>query len=250
MARGIDIIDLPFVVNYDLPHNPEDYVHRIGRTGRGDSIGTAISFVGKEPYLLEIGKRVVELDERALLEKIRNFINDKKLRPTKVPGPWKDEPRPGSKESDSSSQRGSKPLTAQPGVKNDPELQNILVQRREDLLKKKEAMIQKLLRKTAKLDEKKRKTKQEKQQVQVLKKKKPQLRDFKCVNCLLVTFCHTYDHQNREGRYEDVIEELERKRARKMGVIVPDNLDEIIQRKKEREEKKLAKKRVNKQRKR
>lgn len=44
-ARGLDISDLPFVVNYDLPHNPEDYVHRIGRTGRAGASGVAISFV-------------------------------------------------------------------------------------------------------------------------------------------------------------------------------------------------------------
>ena len=44
-ARGIDIDQLPFVVNYDLPNTPEDYVHRIGRTGRAGSNGAAVSFV-------------------------------------------------------------------------------------------------------------------------------------------------------------------------------------------------------------
>src|SRR5690606_12858151 len=38
-ARGIDIEELPHVVNFDLPHVPEDYVHRIGRTGRAGSTG-------------------------------------------------------------------------------------------------------------------------------------------------------------------------------------------------------------------
>jgi len=47
-ARGIDIQGLPHVVNFDLPNNPEDYVHRIGRTGRGGSAGEAISLVGGE----------------------------------------------------------------------------------------------------------------------------------------------------------------------------------------------------------
>ena len=47
-ARGLDINELPFVVNYDLPHNPEDYVHRIGRTGRAGASGVAISFVTPE----------------------------------------------------------------------------------------------------------------------------------------------------------------------------------------------------------
>jgi ATP-dependent RNA helicase RhlE len=44
-ARGIDIDQLPHVVNYDLPNVPEDYVHRIGRTGRAGATGEAISLV-------------------------------------------------------------------------------------------------------------------------------------------------------------------------------------------------------------
>ncbi len=44
-ARGIDIDRLDYVVNYDMPDNPEDYVHRIGRTGRGGEDGSAISLV-------------------------------------------------------------------------------------------------------------------------------------------------------------------------------------------------------------
>jgi ATP-dependent RNA helicase RhlE len=44
-ARGIDIDELPHVVNFDLPHVPEDYVHRIGRTGRAGSSGEAVSLV-------------------------------------------------------------------------------------------------------------------------------------------------------------------------------------------------------------
>ncbi len=44
-ARGLDIVDLPHVVNFELPWNPEDYVHRIGRTGRAGATGDAISLV-------------------------------------------------------------------------------------------------------------------------------------------------------------------------------------------------------------
>jgi superfamily II DNA/RNA helicase len=47
-ARGIDIVLLPMVVNYDLPRAAVDYVHRIGRTGRAGHGGTAISFIGAE----------------------------------------------------------------------------------------------------------------------------------------------------------------------------------------------------------
>jgi ATP-dependent RNA helicase RhlE len=55
-ARGLDIVDLSHVVNYDLPNEPEAYVHRIGRTGRAGASGTAISFCGFEerPLLAEI----------------------------------------------------------------------------------------------------------------------------------------------------------------------------------------------------
>ena len=44
-ARGLDIEELPFVINYALPPNPEDYVHRVGRTGRAGHEGLAISLV-------------------------------------------------------------------------------------------------------------------------------------------------------------------------------------------------------------
>src|SRR5262249_60723294 len=47
-ARGLDIEQLPFVVNYELPHAPEDYVHRIGRTGRAGLPGEAISLVAND----------------------------------------------------------------------------------------------------------------------------------------------------------------------------------------------------------
>jgi ATP-dependent RNA helicase RhlE len=48
MARGIDIKFLPYVINYELPRSPKDYVHRIGRTGRAESSGEAISLVSPE----------------------------------------------------------------------------------------------------------------------------------------------------------------------------------------------------------
>jgi len=48
LARGIDIEFLPHVINYELPRSPKDYIHRIGRTGRADHLGEAISFVTPE----------------------------------------------------------------------------------------------------------------------------------------------------------------------------------------------------------
>jgi ATP-dependent RNA helicase RhlE len=63
-ARGLDVDDLPLVVNYELPHVPEDYIQRIGRTGRAGATGEAISFVApeEEKHLAEI--------ERLLKKKI------------------------------------------------------------------------------------------------------------------------------------------------------------------------------------
>lgn len=49
-ARGIDIDQLPHVINFDLPNVPEDYVHRIGRTGRAGAVGEALSFVDPDEF--------------------------------------------------------------------------------------------------------------------------------------------------------------------------------------------------------
>ena len=59
-ARGIDIDELPYVINYELPHTPEDYVHRIGRTGRAGNKGNAISLVNADEvvYLVDIEKLI------------------------------------------------------------------------------------------------------------------------------------------------------------------------------------------------
>jgi ATP-dependent RNA helicase RhlE len=59
-ARGLDIADLPCVINYDIPGSPEDYVHRIGRTGRAGAKGIAYSFVVKasERALKDIEKLI------------------------------------------------------------------------------------------------------------------------------------------------------------------------------------------------
>ena len=57
-ARGLDIDQLPFVINYELPHTAEDYIHRIGRTGRAGMTGEAISLVSPDEmeYLVNIEK--------------------------------------------------------------------------------------------------------------------------------------------------------------------------------------------------
>jgi len=59
-ARGIDVVGISHVINFDTPAFAEDYLHRIGRTGRADASGDAITFVSR--------------DERSALRKIENFI--------------------------------------------------------------------------------------------------------------------------------------------------------------------------------
>lgn len=61
-ARGIDIDELEYVINYELPNIPETYVHRIGRTGRAGAKGTAISFCNAEekPYLKDIERLIAK----------------------------------------------------------------------------------------------------------------------------------------------------------------------------------------------
>ena len=65
-ARGLDIPNLPLVINYDLPMVAEDYVHRIGRTGRNGASGEALSLVApEEGGLLRQIQRMLKADDRA-----------------------------------------------------------------------------------------------------------------------------------------------------------------------------------------
>ncbi|OYY93284.1 MAG: DEAD/DEAH box helicase [Hydrogenophilales bacterium 28-61-23] len=65
-ARGIDIVELPCVVNYELPYAPEDYVHRIGRTGRAGASGLAVSLVAPDEERLLAGiERFIKRDLNA-----------------------------------------------------------------------------------------------------------------------------------------------------------------------------------------
>jgi ATP-dependent RNA helicase RhlE len=73
-ARGLDIDQLPRVVNYELPNVPEDYVHRIGRTGRAGSTGEALSLVSpdEEAYLVSIEKLLKKRIERRPVSSFQN----------------------------------------------------------------------------------------------------------------------------------------------------------------------------------
>ena len=66
ISRGIDISELPYVINYELPRSPKDFVHRVGRTGRANVKGQAITFVTREEthhfkVILKKMKRYVEM---------------------------------------------------------------------------------------------------------------------------------------------------------------------------------------------
>ena len=67
-ARGLDIDDLPHVINFELPHTPEDYIHRIGRTGRAGKQGTAISLVSAHEvqYLVDI-ERLIKIQVEQII---------------------------------------------------------------------------------------------------------------------------------------------------------------------------------------
>ena len=73
VSRGIDVTDVPLVINYDVPHDPEDYIHRIGRTARAENSGEAITLVSKEDnrYWMRI--------ERFLKKKITRLPLPKEL---------------------------------------------------------------------------------------------------------------------------------------------------------------------------
>lgn len=95
VARGIDIDDIQLVINYDVPHDAEDYVHRIGRTARANNEGEAVTFVGEmeqigfaaiERFLeVEIEKKSIpeELGDAPLYDPKKNTSNHKKRRNNK-----------------------------------------------------------------------------------------------------------------------------------------------------------------------
>ncbi len=92
-ARGIDVDGLSYVVNFDLPNEPETYVHRIGRTGRAGASGLAVSFCDAEErgYLRDIQKLIAK--EIDVVENHPYVDNSPERKPT-PPGRQKRGPRP------------------------------------------------------------------------------------------------------------------------------------------------------------
>ena len=79
LSRGIDIQFLPFVINYELPRSPKDFVHRIGRTGRAENPGEAISFVSEdaEHHFKAIQKKMKKFVDLIDNEEVAKLISNK-----------------------------------------------------------------------------------------------------------------------------------------------------------------------------
>lgn len=73
VARGIDIDQIELVINYDVPHDPEDYIHRIGRTARANAQGSAITFVSEK-----------EQEKFARIEKFLGYEIEKETLPASL----------------------------------------------------------------------------------------------------------------------------------------------------------------------
>jgi ATP-dependent RNA helicase RhlE len=85
-SRGLDIADLPYVVNFELPYEPQDYIHRIGRTGRAGASGTAISLVS--PDEVEELRGVQRLLRRSIpCEIVEEFLPDPDREPAAASRP-------------------------------------------------------------------------------------------------------------------------------------------------------------------
>ncbi len=91
VARGIDVDDIPLVINYDVPHDAEDYVHRIGRTARAENLGVAVT--------------LVSVEERRYFNKIEQFLH-KKIERLPLPEALGEAPQPNQPGSAGRSRKG------------------------------------------------------------------------------------------------------------------------------------------------
>ncbi len=114
-ARGIDIDQLPYVVNYELPNVPEDYVHRIGRTGRAEREGVAVSLVcvDEHNFMRSIEKLIKTNVEKVVVD---GFEPDPSIRPEPI---QLGRQNPGGNRGRSGKPGGSKPgSNARPSARN------------------------------------------------------------------------------------------------------------------------------------
>ncbi|WP_310589215.1 DEAD/DEAH box helicase [Dyadobacter sp. Leaf189] len=117
LSRGIDIDNLSHVVNYDVPRDPEDYVHRIGRTARAESKGTAITFINEQDqkYVLKIERLFEKELEKKSVTKELGLGEAPAFEPKKhrAPAAGGRKRPPGSKEG-SGKPSGSRPKRRKP----------------------------------------------------------------------------------------------------------------------------------------
>ncbi len=129
-ARGIDIAGLSHVFNYDLPNEPEAYVHRIGRTGRAGRDGIAISFccIDEMKELKQIekltGKTLKRLESEWPMQVFEETVKQPRPpRPGREPQPAKAESRQQTKEEKKHSPRAEKPASKPQKAKETPKAQ-------------------------------------------------------------------------------------------------------------------------------
>ena len=120
VARGIDIDDIEMVINYDVPHDAEDYVHRIGRTARANKNGTAITLVrGKEVGLfMQIEKFLERTIDKLPLPEGLGTPPEYKAIPMRGNGKGRGRRRPSRGRQRSSSNKDGKSNRARGGSKN------------------------------------------------------------------------------------------------------------------------------------
>ncbi len=113
-ARGIDISDLPHVINFELPNVPEDYVHRIGRTGRAGAEGEAISLVSADE--VEFLSDIENLIRQTLLRDVEvGFVPVHAVPITKLGAPKSNKPKKARKPSQSRANGQKKEPTQKQG---------------------------------------------------------------------------------------------------------------------------------------
>lgn len=114
-SRGIDIQQLPFVINFDIPNIPESYVHRIGRTGRAGEEGVALSFVGKDEknYWHDIEKLI-----RLQVKVVKDYPFPWRETPTNSKKDFRNKKNPNAANSAKKTSAGSKSRKSDASKKN------------------------------------------------------------------------------------------------------------------------------------
>ena len=100
-SRGIDVADISHIVNYDIPEDPEAYVHRVGRTARMGAKGKAYTFVGKDQ-----GEELTRVEELINMEITRGEVEG--FVPSPTPRDWTDE-KPGARPAEGQAQQAAQP---------------------------------------------------------------------------------------------------------------------------------------------